>query len=238
MVFQDPTSSLNPFLTIGQQLREGPMRHLGFTSRKASKYAATLLEAVGVPDPSKRLRAHPHEFSGGMKQRVGIAVSIACNPQLLIADEPTTALDVTIQAQIVELLKELRDERVMAMILITHNLGLVAGVADRVAVMYAGRIVEEAPVDRLFAEPCHPYTVGLLDSAPQLRRTEPTPLRPIPGSPPDVEDVGVGCPFANRCPHVMTRCLGENPPLRLVDGQHRVACWLFSSEGAGPRREP
>jgi oligopeptide/dipeptide ABC transporter ATP-binding protein len=223
MVFQDPMTSLNPVLTIGRQLTEGMQVHLGLSARDARERAVELLDIVGIPDPRQRLQEYPHRLSGGMRQRVMIAIGLACRPRVLIADEATTALDVTIQAQIIELLAELQRELGMALIWITHDLGVVAGIADRVIVMYAGRVVEEAGVDAIYASPGHPYTRGLLRSIPVLgsRASE---LEAIPGLPPDPADPPPGCPFWPRCAERRDeRCRTEVPPLREVSPGHRVA---------------
>jgi oligopeptide transport system ATP-binding protein len=226
MVFQDPLTSLNPFLTVEEQICEVLEIHKGMSRKDARARAVRLLEAVGIPAPERRIEDYPHRFSGGMRQRVMIAMALACDPALLIADEPTTALDVTIQAQILELLKRLRDERGMAVILITHDLGVVAGTCERVAVMYAGRIVEEAPVDDLFGRPAHPYTLGLLGSLPRLDDANGAVLRPIDGLPPDLSRIPPGCPFHPRCRHAIARCRFEDPRLEPVAPAHRKACWV------------
>jgi oligopeptide/dipeptide ABC transporter ATP-binding protein len=231
MVFQDPMSSLNPVLTVGRQLTEGMETHLGLTRSQARDRAADLLGRVGIPDPRARLDAYPHQLSGGMRQRVMIAMALACEPSLLVADEATTALDVTVQAQIVELLRGLQDELGMAMLWISHDLGVVAGVADRVLVMYAGRVLEQAPVDALYADPRHPYTRGLLASLPTLGTDEdpgaPGDLTAIPGLPPDPVSLPPGCPFHPRCTYRRdARCATEVPALRDVGSAregHRVA---------------
>jgi oligopeptide transport system ATP-binding protein len=226
MIFQDPMTSLNPVLTIGRQITEALELHLGMDKEQARKRSAELLALVGIPGAEGRLDDYPHQFSGGMRQRVMIAMGLSCNPQLLIADEPTTALDVTIQAQIVELVKKLRDEIGMAIIWITHDLGVVAGLADRMIVMYAGFIVEESAVKELYANPRHPYTLGLLGSLPRLDEERPTRLRSIEGLPPDLIDLPPGCPFYARCTYRIDRCQRENPPLETVGPHHRVACWV------------
>jgi oligopeptide transport system ATP-binding protein len=226
MIFQDPMTSLNPVLTIGRQITEALELHLGMDKQQARARSAELLALVGIPGAEGRLDDYPHQFSGGMRQRVMIAMGLSCNPQLLIADEPTTALDVTIQAQIVELVKKLRDEIGMAIIWITHDLGVVAGLADRMIVMYAGFIVEESAVKELYANPRHPYTLGLLGSLPRLDEERPTRLRSIEGLPPDLIDLPAGCPFYARCSYRIERCLQENPPLETVGPHHRVACWV------------
>jgi oligopeptide transport system ATP-binding protein len=230
MVFQDPMTSLNPVLTIGKQVGEPLMLHLGMSKKEAQERVIELLRLVGIPEAEKRLEQYPHQFSGGMRQRVMIAMALACNPQILIADEPTTALDVTIQAQIVDLVKKLRDELGMSIIWITHDLGIVAGLAQRVIVMYAGYIIEEADVKEVYAHPQHPYTLGLLHSLPRLDSAERRRLTDIPGVPPVLLQEPVGCPFAPRCPFVFDRCK-QNPPLLEVGVEHRAACWWNVSEG-------
>lgn len=231
MVFQDPMTSLNPVLTIGKQLAEPLMLHLGMNKQEARDRSIELLRLVGLPEPEKRLDDYPHQFSGGMRQRVMIAMALACNPQLLIADEPTTALDVTIQAQIVELVKRLRDELGMAIIWITHDLGIVAGLAQRVIVMYAGYIIEEAPVKELYANPQHPYTMGLLGSLPRMDETGKRRLVSIEGLPPVLIEKPNFCPFAPRCKYVIQRCVEENPALLPVGPDHRAACWVDPETG-------
>lgn len=226
MIFQDPMTSLNPVLTIGRQISEALQLHLGMDKEQARKRSAELLDLVGIPGAANRLDDYPHQFSGGMRQRVMIAMGLSCNPQLLIADEPTTALDVTIQAQIVELVKKLRDEIGMAIIWITHDLGVVAGLADRMIVMYAGFIVEEAAVKELYINPRHPYTLGLLGSLPRLDEERPSRLRSIEGLPPDLIDLPVGCPFYARCTYRIERCERENPPLEAIAPHHKLACWV------------
>jgi oligopeptide/dipeptide ABC transporter ATP-binding protein len=225
LIFQDPLSSLNPVLTIGRQISEQLEAHGKASGRAAMRRAVELLERVGIPDPDRRVRQHPHELSGGMRQRAMIAMALSCEPALLIADEPTTALDVTIQAQIVELLSELRSSLGMAVLLITHDLGVVAGFADRVAVMYAGRIVERGETQPLLARPAHPYTAGLLASIPRLDRPRQAALTPIPGSPPDLGAELHGCPFRPRCPRAIETCATEDPPLEPVSGGRLAACW-------------
>jgi oligopeptide transport system ATP-binding protein len=226
MIFQDPMTSLNPVLTIGRQISEALELHLGMDKKQARDRSAELLDLVGIPGAANRLDDYPHQFSGGMRQRVMIAMGLSCNPQLLIADEPTTALDVTIQAQIVDLVKKLKDEIGMAIIWITHDLGVVAGLADRVIVMYAGFIVEEAVVKDLYISPRHPYTLGLLGSLPRLDEERPTRLVSIEGLPPDLIDLPQGCPFYARCIYRIERCQQENPPLEFVAPHHKVACWV------------
>jgi oligopeptide/dipeptide ABC transporter ATP-binding protein len=226
MVFQEPMTSLNPVLTIGRQLTEGLEIHLGLTAADAVRRAAELLQMVGIPDPQRRLRQYPHQFSGGMRQRMMIAMALACNPPLVLADEPTTALDVTIQAQILELMKDLSRRLGAAMLIITHNLGVVARYADRVNVMYAGRIIERGSARQLYATPRHPYTLGLLRSVPRLDEPRRERLAPIEGQPPDLTRLPPGCAFAPRCAFVAERCLTEVPALRPVQGDgHVAACW-------------
>jgi len=231
MIFQDPMTSLNPVLTIGRQLEEPLALHMGMNKQQARERAAELLGMVGIPRAKDRLGDYPHQFSGGMRQRVMIAMALACNPQILIADEPTTALDVTIQAQIVELVKRLRDEIGMAIIWITHDLGIVAGLAKRVFVMYGGYIIEESPVDELYINPQHPYTLGLLGSLPRLDDFEYHRLVSIEGQPPVLYKKPTSCPFAPRCKYVVERCLNENPMLEKVAPDHRVACWIDPKTG-------
>jgi peptide/nickel transport system ATP-binding protein len=224
MVFQDPLSSLNPVVPIGLQVTEVLTRHRDISGADARKEATRLLDLVGIPDPARRLREYPHQLSGGMRQRALIAMAVACRPRLLIADEPTTALDVTIQAQILELLKELVREQGTALVLITHDLGVVAGLCDRVNVMYSGRIVEEADRRTLFVEPRHPYTVGLLGSIPRLDSSEDVPLTPIPGSPTDTLPWASACAFFPRCPrHVEGTCDTVSPALE-PDGPRKLRC--------------
>jgi oligopeptide transport system ATP-binding protein len=230
MIFQDPMTSLNPVLTIGRQITEAIELHMRFNREEARRRAVELLELVGIPGARSRLDDYPHQFSGGMRQRVMIAMGLSCNPQLLIADEPTTALDVTIQAQIVDLVERLKEELGMAIIWITHDLGVVAGMADRVLVMYSGFIVEEADVDALYAQPRHPYTLGLLRSIPRLDLGRQKRLIPIEGLPPDLLDPPSHCPFAPRCPFSIEKCWAENPPLMEVGPGHRSACWVDISE--------
>jgi oligopeptide transport system ATP-binding protein len=225
MIFQDPMTSLNPYLRISRQMTEVLVEHKGMSERAARARSIALLDQVGIPAASSRFDLYPHEFSGGMRQRVMIAIALLCEPDLLIADEPTTALDVTVQAQILELLLELRRDRGMAIVLITHDLGVVAGLAERVMVMYAGRIVEEGPVDAIFAAPQHPYTLGLLRSTPRLEEHVEA-LRTIPGQPPNLQALPPGCAFNDRCPFAFARCLAERPQLRGVAPGHRKACHL------------
>jgi oligopeptide/dipeptide ABC transporter ATP-binding protein len=226
MIFQEPMTSLNPVLTIGRQLTEGLEVHLGMTAAQARARAAELLGLVGVPDPARRLAQYPHQFSGGMRQRMMIAMALACQPALILADEPTTALDVTIQAQILELMKDLSRKFGVAMLMITHNLGVVARYADRVNVMYAGRIIEQGTARAIYTRPRHPYTLGLLRSVPRLDEPRRARLAPIDGQPPDLTRLPAGCAFAPRCPLRVERCDTEVPPLAPVgpDGQ-MSACW-------------
>lgn len=231
MIFQDPMTSLNPVLTIGRQLEEPLILHLGMNKKQASDRAAELLEMVGIPNAKDRLKDYPHQYSGGMRQRVMIAMALSCSPQILIADEPTTALDVTIQAQITDLVKRLRDELGMTVIWITHDLGVVANLAKRVLVMYGGFIIEESPVKELYANPSHPYTIGLLGSLPRIDSDEHQRLYSIEGMPPVLYRKPEVCPFAPRCKWVMDRCWRENPMLTEVSPEHRVACWVDVKTG-------
>ena len=226
MIFQDPMTSLNPVLTVGRQISEALELHLGMDKKQARARTIELLDLVGIPLAADRVDNYPHQFSGGMRQRAMIAMGLSCNPQLLIADEPTTALDVTIQAQIVDLVKRLRDEIGMAIIWITHDLGVVAGLADRVIVMYAGHIVEEAPVKELYRNPRHPYTLGLLGSLPRLDEDRPVKLKSIEGLPPDLIDFPPGCPFYARCNYRIDKCLEAMPPLETVGIGHKSACYV------------
>ena len=234
MIFQDPMTSLNPFLTVGEQLTEVTRTHLKHTSRQAHAHAVTMLERVGIPAAGRRMNDYPHQFSGGMRQRVMIAMALSCKPALLIADEPTTALDVTIQAQILELIEELRREEGTAVVLITHDLGVMAGAANRVHVMYAGRIVEKAGVDALFAEPRHPYTLGLLESIPRLDALGREDLVPIDGQPPDLTALPPGCAFRPRCRFAFDRCDAERPDLFAAAHGGQYACF---AETPPARRE-
>ena len=230
MIFQDPMTSLNPVLSVRRQMTESLRRHYQMTPEQAEKRAIELLELVGIPDAERRLGNYPHQFSGGMRQRVMIAMMLACNPSLLIADEPTTALDVTIQAQIVELVTRMRERLGMALIWITHDLGVVAGLAERVIVMYAGMIVEEADVDSLFENSRHPYTLALLGALPRVDRRRDDRLKSIPGAPPSLLLEPQGCPFAPRCEYVIDRCREERPPLMAVSATQRSACWVLASD--------
>jgi oligopeptide transport system ATP-binding protein len=231
MVFQDPMTSLNPVLTIGRQIGETLVVHLGIGWEEARRQAVELLELVGIPQAADRHDDYPHQFSGGMRQRAMIAMALACNPGILIADEPTTALDVTIQAQIIDLVKNLRDEIGMAIIWITHDLGVVAGLAEKVIVMYAGFIVERGSVDDIYGDPRHPYTLALLSSLPRVDRTSREKLATIPGLPPDLLGLPPGCPFTPRCAYAMERCRQENPRLEPVGLGHEIACWVDVNAG-------
>jgi len=226
MIFQDPMTSLNPVLTIGRQIGETMMVHLGMNEKQARQAALDLMDQVGIPNPEVRLDDYPHHFSGGMRQRAMIAMALSCKPRLLIADEPTTALDVTIQAQILDLIKQLRDQLNMAVIWISHDLAVIAELADRVVVMYSGYLVEEADVFQLYRQPLHPYTLALLQSLPRLDTGELDKLASIPGSPPDGTRLPRGCPFGPRCRFSTARCATENPPLIEVGLDRRAACWV------------
>lgn len=226
MIFQDPMTSLNPVLQIEKQMTEAIQRHRGMTQAEAKARAIQLLQHVGIPGATERIRNYPHQFSGGMRQRVMIAMGLACNPKLLIADEPTTALDVTIQAQIVELVKQLKAELGMAVIWITHDLSLLAGLAERILVMYAGQIVEQAFLKDLYKNPRHPYTIGLLQSMPRLDEQRQERLTPIEGLPPNLVNYPKGCPFAARCRFAIAQCHEEDPPLESVGSNHQAACWV------------
>ena len=227
MIFQNPMTCLNPVYTIGNQLTEALRAHdKGISKEDADKRAMEMLEQVGINNVEKRMKQYPHELSGGMRQRVMIAMGLICHPKLLIADEPTTALDVTIQAQILELMKELQKKNHMGIIFITHNLGVVAEVCDKVSVMYAGKMVEQGPVDDIFYEPGHPYTMGLLRSMPRVDAESYERLIPIEGSPVDMLNPPEGCPFAPRCEHAMKVCLQKMPPYVELGDNHRAACWL------------
>jgi oligopeptide/dipeptide ABC transporter ATP-binding protein len=224
MIFQDPMTSLNPYLRISRQLTEVLELHKHATPSEARRASVDMLKQVGIPDPARRIDDYPHQLSGGMRQRVMIAMALLCEPRLLIADEPTTALDVTIQAQILELIDERRRASNVGVVLITHDLGVVAKMADRVAVMYAGRIVEQGPAEELFVRPAHPYTVGLARSIPHLDGDRSQRLRPIPGAPPSLAKLPSGCPFRTRCPHAKAICAEVFPEVRAVGEGHEVAC--------------
>ncbi|WP_078382077.1 ABC transporter ATP-binding protein [Sutcliffiella halmapala] len=226
-VFQDPMTSLNPTMVIGKQIEEGIAFHQNLSKKEVKERAIELIRLVGIPDAEQRYNQYPHEFSGGMRQRVIIAIALACRPELIIADEPTTALDVTIQAQILDLLREIQTERNTAILLITHDLGVVAETAQRVAVMYAGMIVETGTVDEIFDNPKHPYTWGLLNSVPRLGLNRQERLTPIEGSPPDLFNPISGCPFAERCKYAMEVCAQHLPARTEISENHQVSCWLL-----------
>jgi oligopeptide transport system ATP-binding protein len=224
MIFQDPMTSLNPFLRVSTQLMEVTQLHLGHTKQQAYEHGVKMLETVGIPDPRARMDGYPHELSGGMRQRVMIAMALACDPELLIADEPTTALDVTIQAQILELIKDLKSRLGTSVILITHDLGVVAGMTDKIIVMYAGKVFEQAPTRELFSTPANPYTKGLLRSVPDPAHEQGKELYQIPGLPPDVAHLPPGCPFAERCDRVQDICRKEFPPFVEINADHHSLC--------------
>ena len=226
MIFQEPMTSLNPVLTVGRQVAEPLEVHEGMTTSAAMKQAVELLAQVNIAEPELRALAFPHEFSGGMRQRAMIAMGMGCDPLLMIADEPTTALDVTVQTQLLDLLQNLTRDTGMSLILITHNLGVVARYADRVNVMYAGRIVEKGPADAIYDAPRHPYTIGLMASVPQLDQDLKRKLVPIEGQPPDLANLPTGCAFHPRCPHATDQCRVETPQLEVVGEDHEVACWV------------
>jgi peptide/nickel transport system ATP-binding protein/oligopeptide transport system ATP-binding protein len=227
-------TSLNPVYQVGFQIMEPLRKHMGMTKQEAAKRAQELLELVGIPDAKQRLLDYPHQFSGGMRQRVMIAIALACDPQVLIADEPTTALDVTIQAQILELMKDLRDKLGMAVIWITHDLGVIAGIADRVMVMYGGQVVEHAPVHELFSDPQHPYTRALLKTIPKIHAERAARLTIIEGQPPMMTNAPTSCAFRDRCDVAFDRCAVENPPRFDLGGGHDAACF-FDARTGGPR---
>ncbi|KAA3654372.1 MAG: ATP-binding cassette domain-containing protein [Chloroflexi bacterium] len=236
MIFQDPMTSLNPVLPVGRQITEGLKLHLKMNQVEAKERAVELLTLVGIPDAADRISDYPQQFSGGQRQRVMIAMALACNPSLLIADEPTTALDVTIQAQIINLVKQLKSKFQMSVIWITHDLGVVAGLVDKVAVMYAGHIVEIAAVTDLYQKSSHPYTIGLLDSLPKVDAREKRRLIPIEGTPPDLLEDAKSCPFAPRCRYAVDKCRTDVPRLQLIDPAHAVACWRWSDVQADQQR--
>ena len=231
MIFQDPMSSLNPLIPVGKQVGEMLWSHnRALTVLEREKRTVELFSMVRIPEPEKRLKSYPHEFSGGMRQRVMIAMALACNPRLLIADEPTTALDVSIQDQILKLLRRLQSESDMSILFVTHDLGVVAELCSRVVVMYGGLIMEEAPIDDIFERPMHPYTQGLLASIPSINQDKTQRLHPIPGSPPDMIHPPEGCPFAPRCPQARGICLSKMPPYTVCGEGRRSMCWLLTQE--------
>jgi oligopeptide/dipeptide ABC transporter ATP-binding protein len=232
MVFQDPMTSLHPMLSVGRQLTEHVRRHLGFDRRAATQRAVELLEQVRIPDPASALHAYPHQFSGGMRQRIAIAIALACNPRLIIADEPTTALDVTVQAGILRLLDTLRRDNDLSVILITHDLAVLSSIADSASIFYAGRVVESGPRDELLRHPRHPYTRALLDALPHPEAPRDTPLIAIKGAPPTPQQIPSGCPYHPRCPYAIDACTDHDPPLTGVDGR-RLACHVdpFADDG-------
>ena len=236
MVFQEPMTVLNPVFTVGDQIAEVVRVHKGGSKREAWDRAVKMLETVGIPSPAQRAHEYPHQLSGGMRQRVVIAMALVMNPALVIADEPTTALDVTIQAQILDLMRNLQQEHNTALMMITHDLGVVAGMTDRIQVMYAGHVVETAPTEELFGNPRHPYTVGLLNSIPRLDQSAKSKLNPIRGLPPDLIDLPDMCPFLPRCDYAREKCEQQNPPLLEVNSIHRAACWFWEEVSKeGPR---
>jgi oligopeptide transport system ATP-binding protein len=228
MIFQDPMTSLNPFLRISTQMIETIMLHQKLKRDEALDLSVEMLKMVGIPKPENRIHNYPHQFSGGMRQRVMIAMALSCKPKVLIADEPTTALDVTIQAQILEIMQDLSEKLGTSVIMITHDLGVVAGMCDRIVVMYAGRIVEEADTEDLFADPKHPYTQGLINSVPRLDKKNGAKLNSIPGQPPNLIDLPECCPFYPRCTHAMDVCKTKYPPKVEIEGKRTVNCWLYA----------
>lgn len=235
MIFQDPMSALNPVYTIGNQMIEVIRNHKKVSQKEAEAIAINMLTLVGIPSPEERMKNYPHEFSGGMRQRAVIAMALACDPELIIADEPTTALDVTIQAQILELMKDLQSRLQSSIIFITHDLGVIAQLCSRVIVMYGGMVMEEATVDELFYDSKNPYTIGLLNSVPNPKSDVKERLEPIPGTPPDLLNPPVGCPFCNRCKHAMKKCMNELPPMYHISETHKSRCHLLHEQA--PRVE-
>ncbi|MBM7570365.1 ABC transporter ATP-binding protein [Aquibacillus albus] len=236
MIFQEPMTSLNPVHTVGKQIAEVVQLHEKISKKKAMEKAVDMLKLVGIPSPEQRVYSYPHELSGGMRQRVMIAMALACNPKLLIADEPTTALDVTIQAQILDLMNSLKNDFDMSIVMITHDLGVVSEVADKVLVMYAGKVVEYSDVKSLFNNPQHPYTKGLIESIPKLtEETEELPI--IPGSVPNPDNMPRGCRFATRCPHAQPTCFNEVPPLIETESNHKASCWMFDQRWEEIKKE-
>ncbi|MFQ5904160.1 MAG: ABC transporter ATP-binding protein [Candidatus Binatia bacterium] len=233
MIFQEPMTSLNPVLSIGRQITETLEAHDTVSKEEAKGRALELLRLVGIPDPERRLSDYPHQLSGGMRQRVMIAIALSCKSKLILADEPTTALDVTIQAQILELMRELSQKFGLALMIITHNLGVVARYADQVHVMYAGKVIESASAREIYQNPCHPYTLGLLRSVPRLDQPRKAKLDPIEGQPPNLWDLPQGCSFSARCKFAVEKCAHEVPPLREVGEGHRSACWVAETLGHG-----
>lgn len=238
MIFQDPMTSLNPFMKISRQLTEVTRLHLAHSTQEAFEHAEEMLKTVGIPDVQARMDQYPHQFSGGMRQRIMIAMALSCDPELLIADEPTTALDVTIQAQILELIKDMRSRMNTSVILITHDLGVVAGMTDRVIVMYAGKVFESAPTSELFSKPANPYTKGLLKSVPDPLHEQGKDLYQIPGMPPDLARLGAGCPFAPRCDRVDDICLREFPPFVQINENHSSLCHFAEDVYSTPVIDP
>lgn len=235
MIFQDPMTTLNPTMTIGKQITEGLRKHQNMRGQEARQRAIELLQLVKIPNAEARFKQYPHQFSGGMRQRAVIATALACNPEVLVADEPTTALDVTIQAQILDLMRDLQDELDTSIIIITHDLGVVANVAQRVAVMYGGKVIETGLVDEVFYQPTHPYTWGLLSSMPRMTSKQ-SELLSIPGTPPDLNNPPKGCPFAPRCPHAMDVCINNMPNHTSLSETHTAACWL--TDDRAPKVDP
>lgn len=241
MIFQEPMTSLNPVYTVGDQIAETFLTHQKISRKEAMREAAEMLHLVGIPEPKKRINEYPHQLSGGMRQRAMIALALACRPKLLIADEPTTALDVTIQAQILDLIMKLQEKFGMAVMMITHDLGVIAEIADDVVVMYAGEVVEYAPIEMLFGNPAHPYTMGLMSSVPKLGqkfRTGKQKLKEIPGMVPNLIQTPRGCLFVPRCPHAMEKCRQEKPPLFILNAAHGTRCWLSEDQSIGRESSP